>query len=571
MMMKKYITTIIFLLITLASVLAQSPEMFSYQTILRDNNGVAVANQNVTIDVSILLDSETGTELFTESHSLTTTGSGLLNLTIGSVNDLSVVNWAQGKHFLKLSWNGNTVETKELLDVPFSNYAKRSAAADSADYNNLTNLPDFSAWDKNASDDFDGKYSSFLMWQEDNYNLYYNKGKVSIKNQEPVTFAGEVLRVNGAILYNGGATDTVPGVLYYDPAGNGSFRYFNNNGEMKVIGTGTITFNNPDPAVGDVVVYSDAKWKNRVCLGNGGHPGYDFGDNVFVLASDTLRIYFFDTSTSGSFPSNDWKMVFNDLQLGGDSYFAIFDSTYRTTPFKLMAGATNHSLFVDENSNMGIGNTHPTEKLEVTDNVSATHFIGNGSSLTGLLGVTSTVENTGTTTIAADSDADNVGQIEFQTQGTTKLLIDNDGKVIVGSSVPSVEFDAEGKNAKFNSLEVSGNVSFASITCSVSNVTDPGSTSLNYDVANKRTIIFNSSIGAISITGFQNGVLGQKITIVNTNAAAPITIQSFPNVTTTLHPGFATYTLNQYESISYVYTNTPYGVMWQCQELVKAP
>ena len=83
----------------------------------------------------------------------------------------------------------------------------------------------------------------------------------------------------------------------------------------------------------------------------------------------------------------------------------------------------------------------------VTGNVTATGFLGDGSGLTGIVGGTGGVENTGSTTIGADTDADGVGEIALQTRQTTRVVVKNDGKVGIGTASPASLLDVDGSSA----------------------------------------------------------------------------------------------------------------------------
>ncbi|HKL09412.1 MAG TPA: T9SS type A sorting domain-containing protein [Bacteroidales bacterium] len=90
-----------------------------------------------------------------------------------------------------------------------------------------------------------------------------------------------------------------------------------------------------------------------------------FGFNTILLKENNVRMKFEDTSTSGSFPSNDWTLIANDSANEGDNYFAVEDATAVVIPFKLMAGAPANSLFVGSTGNVGIGTDNPMQKLHV--------------------------------------------------------------------------------------------------------------------------------------------------------------------------------------------------------------
>ena len=70
--------------VTLSVVLfAQAPETFSYQTVIRDASWQTIANQNVSVQISIIEDVANGTVIYEEVHSSTTNDLGLVNLAIG--------------------------------------------------------------------------------------------------------------------------------------------------------------------------------------------------------------------------------------------------------------------------------------------------------------------------------------------------------------------------------------------------------------------------------------------------------------------------------------------------------
>jgi len=130
------LTVIIALIIMLigSSVFAQSPEAFKYQAIARDAGGNVLANQSVSLKISILKTSDTGTPVYVETHTVTTNSFGLINLNIGTgtivSGNFSGIDWANDKYYLKVEMDpvGGTsyqaMGTSQLLSVPYALYAK---------------------------------------------------------------------------------------------------------------------------------------------------------------------------------------------------------------------------------------------------------------------------------------------------------------------------------------------------------------------------------------------------------------------------------------------------------------
>ncbi|MBN2820768.1 MAG: hypothetical protein JXP36_17470, partial [Bacteroidales bacterium] len=176
--------------------IAQVPEMMSYQAVIRDENKQLVLNSTVTIRVSILHESILSEPVFMELHSPQSNENGLVTLEIGNgqaeIGDFTSIDWSDGIYFIKTETDpkGNfdftLVGTSQLLTVPFAFHAKTAERvsglndliSDALDLNNVLQLSPsdtarwnnkleslsgtesvFYGWDINASDDFSGKYN----------------------------------------------------------------------------------------------------------------------------------------------------------------------------------------------------------------------------------------------------------------------------------------------------------------------------------------------------------------------------------------------------------------------------
>ena len=612
--MKK--TLFLFLLFSLitGTIMAQVPQKFKYQAVLRDNAGEILTSHAVEIGVSILQGTETGTEIFSETHNVSTDTRGLIVLQIGSLlngtGTIADIDWSVDDYFVEISVDGTVMGVSQLLGVPYALHAKTANTANTFDYINLTNAPDFSDFDQDVSNDFDWEYSSLLnapttitpeqsskidfltvtevtdldqmrsdvaannekisfpgfgitagtaleansaIWTHNAGNLYH-LGNVGVNVTEPSDFSGSTLHVGGGILFEGDPSATKSGMLFYNSDGEGSFRYYNENNEVKVLGEGTITYSTT-ATTNNLII------DGSLAVGFDAVNGEEFGYNTMILKENNLRILFDDTDDPASgFPDNDWQLVANDSQNGGDNYFSIVDITAGTTPFKVMAGAGDNALYISETGNVGIGTNNPGAKLEVAGTIKAGSFIGDGSGLTGITGATGGVENADNTLIAADTDNNNTGEIVFQTQQSTKMIITNDGKVGIGTSTPSVELEVIGTD-KFTELQYSGNLALDNYQYQITNDNTDAVTTLDYDVTDKSVVTFNSVSGIVTISGFQAGIEGQEITIINTNDANSVVIKhNGAGTQKILLPGSADLTLGTYSSARFNFD----GTSWYC-------
>ena len=131
----------------------------------------------------------------------------------------------------------------------------------------------------------------------------------------------------------------------------------------------------------DVHVNSVDITGGSLCVGVDCVNPESFGADTIRLKENNLRIHFDDTSNSGSFPANDWRIVINDSANGGASYFAIEDSTASRTPFKILAGAPNNSIYVNASGNVGFGTATPAVDLHaVSGNTPTLRLEQDGSS-----------------------------------------------------------------------------------------------------------------------------------------------------------------------------------------------
>ncbi len=129
----KKLYTFISAVILSASLCAQAPQKMSYQAVIRGANNALVIDKPVGVRISILQGSETGSTVYTETHTPTTNANGLASLSIGigknPSSDFSKIDWSKGPYFVKTETdvedgtNYQLTSVSELLSVPYALYA----------------------------------------------------------------------------------------------------------------------------------------------------------------------------------------------------------------------------------------------------------------------------------------------------------------------------------------------------------------------------------------------------------------------------------------------------------------
>ncbi len=116
---------------------AQAPARFNYQGIARMANGSPMANQAVSMRISVLDGSASGTAVYVETQSATTNAYGLYNVAIGGgtavTGTLGAVDFTTGSKFIKVEIDpaGGTTYTDlgatQLLSVPYALHSATTA------------------------------------------------------------------------------------------------------------------------------------------------------------------------------------------------------------------------------------------------------------------------------------------------------------------------------------------------------------------------------------------------------------------------------------------------------------
>jgi len=207
-----------------ASLIAQPPEAFKYQAVVRNAAGDIVSDQLVGIQINIRNTIPTGTVVYQETHSSTTNTFGLVNLEIGNgaptIGTFDGIDWQTDSKFLEVlidllgGTNYVSMGTSELQSVPYALFSK------------------------NSSDSY---------WNKSGINLYYNIGSVGIGTGAPaqaldiynkfqINSNGNIVKLNNATTNfpsanaSGVLTNNGSGTLTWTSPGTGSWSLTGNSG-----------------------------------------------------------------------------------------------------------------------------------------------------------------------------------------------------------------------------------------------------------------------------------------------------------------------------------------------------
>jgi hypothetical protein len=129
----KKVFFLMYTFLVLGSIYAQSPEAFNYQGIARDVIGTPLPNTNISLRISIIQDTPSGTTAYSENHFILTNKLGLFNIEVGHgsnpTGQFSDIKWGMHNHYIQIEMDesGGTnfqfLGTSQLLSVPYALYA----------------------------------------------------------------------------------------------------------------------------------------------------------------------------------------------------------------------------------------------------------------------------------------------------------------------------------------------------------------------------------------------------------------------------------------------------------------
>ncbi len=336
--MKKIVLLFALLLSSIA--FAQVPQGISYQAIALNGSGNPVASSNVGVRLSVLDNTATGTVLYTETHTKTTSAQGLFNLVIGqgtpSTGSFSAINWGTNSKFLKVEIDvaGGTnyvlVGATQLLSVPYALAAgslSGSSANESIEDNKYSN---FAFYDSSADATYafnqntgtwvaqsGGDYSEGTIIPSNGNFAFYDSSadKTYAFNKKTGTWVAQ----NGGDYSEGTIIPSNGNFAFYDSSADKTYAFNQNTGTWVAqnggdYSEGTIIASNGNFAFYDSsadATYAFSKRTGTWVAQSGG----DYSDGTIVAANGNFAFY--DSSADKTYAFNQNTGIWVP-QNGGD-------------------------------------------------------------------------------------------------------------------------------------------------------------------------------------------------------------------------------------------------------------
>ena len=129
----------LFIIFTFYSFSLAAQDYIDFQITVSGNDGQPYVNKDVTIKLNILQGSESGDNIYTETHLSKTDSKGIINLKIGSgkaeKGDFESIQWDKNKHFVAIAIDREAGTNYQSIGVAELNYQDGSQSNESYSIN----------------------------------------------------------------------------------------------------------------------------------------------------------------------------------------------------------------------------------------------------------------------------------------------------------------------------------------------------------------------------------------------------------------------------------------------------
>jgi len=415
--MKRIHLTFIFLLLSfifLSKALAQVPQSFNYQAVVRDNAGTLVQNQNVSLQISILAGAADGTLVFRENHFPATSEFGLVTLEIGSgtlvTGDFTSIDWGSNTYFLQvaLDASGGTsfapMGTTQILSVPYAIYSKTAETVlETGEGSNL---------DADLLDGHNSDYFLTVNYEETDPAVAQNFNFTGAVNGDLLQFDGtkwvKVTPDYAAGSHNHSATDITSGTLPIATGGTNS----------STIGTaGRVAYSN-----GSAYAFTGVGTAGQVLVSGGsGAPTWTSSPTVTEINYSSPRTHYSTVGEASFRPRNGDEMA----ELGWGNNGAYLTGT--TAP--------GGGLYAELDVPVGAKVTQIDIGFYDGDVNDRLYFMVNGQNVTGAYGYTGEIGSVATNT-SDGAGSVSITDLNYTVDSTYRLRLLVVAETNAGTGIP---------------------------------------------------------------------------------------------------------------------------------------
>ncbi len=373
----KRIITIFTAILFAVNVFAQSPLKMSYQAVVRYSDGTLAQSSPVSMRVSILQGSQTGTAVYVETHTTTTNVNGLVTTEIGNgtvvSGSMSSINWANGPYFIKTETdpeggtNYSITGTSQMMSVPYALYAANSGTPGPQGPQGIQGLPGTPGAD--GADGAQGPQG--IQGAPGPQGAQGIQGATGPQGIQGATGATGPQGPSGAdgqdgLILSGSAAGNTP---YWNGTSwvTGSSNIYNNGGNVGINNTSPnhkLDVNGTMGVAGNFSVNTNKMMVNSTT-----------GETTITNDLDKIGLQI-GSNDSREIPnlklygySSDNDNGGGGLEIGDGSVVGM--RIYRTNDnnFRITTGYMGASLSIMPQANLGINTTSPTAKFHVAGNV----------------------------------------------------------------------------------------------------------------------------------------------------------------------------------------------------------
>ncbi|MBK9147703.1 MAG: tail fiber domain-containing protein [Flavobacteriales bacterium] len=385
-MMVRPLLLLLLITISSANASAQAPALMNYQAAARDGGGIVLMNTALTVRFTIRTGSANGTNVYRETHGVTTNAYGVFNAQVGGGTVVSGsfagIDWGGNSHWLQVEVNpgGGYVDlgAQQMVSVPYAKYAESSGGGPSG-------------WGLTGNSGTDP--STDFVGTSDAQPLVFKVAGVEAGRIGLVGTGNTSLGANAFLANTSGEVNSAFGVNALTSNSTGSYntavggyagRYNSTGSSNTAIGQAALSFNSAgdhNTAVGTGALYANTS-SNNTALGSGALTANSTGSENTAVGKDAL----FGNTTGVENTAVGWLSLENNLDGYENTAVGVQALRYNTAFRNTAAGAYTLKNNLTGQFNTAVGALAMTGNSTGSNNTS----VGDASLYFNIIGTSNT-------------------------------------------------------------------------------------------------------------------------------------------------------------------------------------